>query len=279
MPAQGEKLTLGDVAQLNPSPRVAAAVRKLAEEKAPTVASQLVMWNVAAGLDWDAISRLSSGWADPRDVALAKRFVDRLDGPVNEETGRVYIEVDGDKNVAAAMETLAKKGSLLGLKVELGIPANPEGPSLALKLVVSGKEKAEGAVQSSDGRGRWVDLGKLTLPLVKKDGKVDPVALADKAADGLLARVVEARLVKGKKVKGHETFTVQLLNRSPLILNGVALAGSEPADPKAPAVPGVLSGLCVGPGKFLTIGAPAEAVERLGLKQGVHVLAADLSAL
>ena len=44
-------------------------------------------------------------------------------------------------------------------------------------------------------------------------------------------------------------------------------------------VPGVLSGLSVGPGKYLAIGASAETVERLGLKKGVHILAADLSGL
>ncbi len=41
----------------------------------------------------------------------------------------------------------------------------------------------------------------------------------------------------------------------------------------------MLSGLSVGPGKVLAIGASAETVERLGLKTGIHILAADLSGL
>ena len=135
------------------------------------------------------------------------------------------------------------------------------------------------AVKSSTGLGRWVDAGKLTLPATKKDGKLDVVKLADAAADGILGRVIEARLVKGKKVHGHESYTVQILNRSPLILNGVALAGAGPVDEKAGTVPGILSGLSVGPGKYVAIGASAETVERLGLKKGVHILAADLSGL
>ena len=49
---------------------------------------------------------------------------------------------------------------------------------------------------------------------------------------------------------------MQIHNRSPLILNGLALAGLEPADPKS-MVPGVLSGLSVGPGKYLAIGGVA----------------------
>jgi hypothetical protein len=281
-PAQGEKLTLGDVAQLSPDPRVTAAVRRLAEEKAPTVASQLVMWNVAAGLDWNTIANLSRGWADPRDVALARRFVESLDGSAKdgsakEETGRIFVKVDGDASLADAIKTFAKDGVLLGLKVEMGIPDAPSGPSLAFAIVVdAAKEKAEVAVKSSTGLGRWVDAGKLTLPVAKKDGKVDAPKLADAVADGILGRVIEARLVAGKKVKGKETYTVQIHNRSPLILNGIALAGPAPAEK---TVPGVLSGLSVGPGKYLAVGTSAEMVERLGLKKGVHILAADLSGL
>ena len=116
-PTQGEKLTLGDVGQLNPDPLVAAAVRRLAEEKAPTVASQLVMWNVAAGLDWDAIAGLSKGWASPKDVALARRFVESLGQPAPEETGRIFVKVEGDAGLADADEE-ARQG---------GLAARPEG--------------------------------------------------------------------------------------------------------------------------------------------------------
>ena len=89
-------------------------------------------------------------------------------------------------------------------------------------VVGSAKDKAEVAARSSDGQGRWVDVGKLTLPVTKKDGKVDAPAFADAMADGLLGRVVEARLVKAKKVHGKDkdSFSVQIHNRSPLILNG-----------------------------------------------------------
>ena len=135
MPAQGEKLTLGDVAQLSADPRVAAAVRRLAAEKAPTVASQLVMWNVSAGLDWDAIARLSAAWADPRDVALARRFVDSLDSPTAEETGRIYVQVEGDSELSSAFAKLAKGG----------IAARPQGrdrrPRRAGRAVAGGDDR------------------------------------------------------------------------------------------------------------------------------------------
>ena len=101
-------------------------------------------------------------------------------------------------------------------------------------MVDGAKDKAEVAAKSSDGQGRWVDVAKLTLPVTKKDGKVDAPALADAVADGVLGRVVEARLVKAKKVHGKDkdSYTVQILNRSPLILNGVALAGAGAGRPE-----------------------------------------------
>ena len=40
-------------------PQVQKALRRLAADKAPTSLSQLVMWNVAAGLDWNTIAQLS----------------------------------------------------------------------------------------------------------------------------------------------------------------------------------------------------------------------------
>ena len=82
-----------------------------------------------------------------------------------------------------------------------------------------------------------------------------------------------------------------------LILAGLAVAGLEFG--KAPVVkaedkdangadgeaidltqvPSVLAGLAIPPRKNYTVGATAEAVERLGLKAGVKLLAADLNGL
>ncbi len=278
MPAQGEKLTLGDVAQLSADPRVVTALRRLAERKAPTVPSQLVLWNVSAGLDWEAIANLSRAWAGPRDVDLARQFVADLDSAAKDDSGRIYIEVRGAAPLAAELKAAFKGTSVLGLKAEAGVPDAPSGPSLALTVVVpdDAAGKAEVAVKTTAGRGRWVDAFKLSVPVTAKDGKPDAPALADAVADGVLARVLDAKLVKGRKVKGKDTFSVQILNRSPLILNGVALTGA--GDVKAEA-PGLIWGLSVSPGKVLSIGAAAETVERLGLSKGVHIMAADLSGL
>ena len=45
---------------------------------APQTVAQLVMWNVADGFEWETVTRVSAPWADRRELALAKSFVERL---------------------------------------------------------------------------------------------------------------------------------------------------------------------------------------------------------
>ena len=78
---EGEKHTVkvGDIAQISDNPKVQKALRRLAADKAPTTLSQLVMWNLSAGLDWNSISQLSQQWANRHELTLAQDFVERLD--------------------------------------------------------------------------------------------------------------------------------------------------------------------------------------------------------
>ena len=71
-------------------------------------------------------------------------------------------------------------------------------------------------------------------------------------------------------------YRFKIVNESPMILNGLALGG---LDPKGSASPSVLGGLSLPPLKSLIVGGSAELVERLHMKAGVRILAADLSCL
>jgi hypothetical protein len=104
----------------------------------------------------------------------------------------------------------------------------------------------------------------------------EAMRLGDEVAAGLLERLVRLRLSDGPKVKGKPTFRIKIVNDSPLILNGLALAGSQA---HADRPPSVLPGLSLPPLKSLTVPATSELVERLNLKDGVRILAADLSGL
>src|SRR5262249_34227746 len=126
----------------------------------------------------------------------------------------------------------------------------------------------------------WTPVGKFTVPLVGEGEGAKPrgaVELADAVAEKLLGRLVEAQLVKGPREKGNkETYKIKIVNASPLILTPRALPG--PAD-SAETRPTGLAGLSLPPRKYMTLPATAEMVERLGLKGGIKVIAADLSGL
>ena len=53
--------------QVNDDARVQKALRRLAADKAPTSLSQLVMWNLSAGLDWETIAELSQSWSNRKN--------------------------------------------------------------------------------------------------------------------------------------------------------------------------------------------------------------------
>ena len=79
LPQEGQAFRIADIGDVSDNPRVQKAMKRLAAEKAATTVAQLVMWNVAAGLDWDTIAELSRRWANGYELALARDFVDHLD--------------------------------------------------------------------------------------------------------------------------------------------------------------------------------------------------------
>ena len=63
---------------------------------APSRVSQLVMWHVCAGLDWNTIAQLSGKWANRYEMTLAQDFVARLDTKVVEgDMRRILFDVTG----------------------------------------------------------------------------------------------------------------------------------------------------------------------------------------
>ena len=99
----------GTYRQVNDDERVQKALRRLAAEKAPTSLSQLVMWHLAAGLDWNTIAQLSREWSNRNELTSAKDFVDRLDTVPMGESGRLLLEiVAGDEASQGSAAELSK---------------------------------------------------------------------------------------------------------------------------------------------------------------------------
>jgi hypothetical protein len=283
MPAKGEALEIGDVSQLSGvDPRVADALRRLASDKAPVAVSQIVMWNLSAGIDWTTIARLSRVWANANELALARQFAGKVArGEVTEkesQAGAVYLDITGGPG-AAEIKKLLKDRTIIGLTPRLGIPARPEGPAVACRIRVDAGETTV-QVSSSDATGReWVSSGKFSIPTAKGKGtELDAASTLDAVAEGLVNRLIRVQLVKGKTkdAKGNLVHRIQLENASPLMINGIALVGLKTDETTRPTG---LAGLSVPPRRRLSIPASSAVVDRLGLKDGVRVLAADLSGL
>ena len=73
------------------------ALRRLAAEKAPTSLSQLVMWQVAAGLDWETIAQLSRELGQSPRADAGQGIRGHLDALPEGETGRILFEVEGKR--------------------------------------------------------------------------------------------------------------------------------------------------------------------------------------
>ena len=75
VPADGESLRISAIDQWTDDKRTLSAFKQLAKAKAPPTVAQMVMWYVTAGADWDDVGRLSQGWGNASEIALARRFV------------------------------------------------------------------------------------------------------------------------------------------------------------------------------------------------------------
>jgi hypothetical protein len=275
LPAKGEKLEIGEISQINPNPRTAKALKRLAEDKAPTSVSQLVLWNVSAGLDWATIARLSKDWANPHELTLAKSFVDSLGERSEVESGKLLYQVtaanDSSRKAADDLGALLKDKTILGLKATAGVPDQPTAPAIACKIRVEG-DKAIVQLSTTDGNAKsWLSAGKFVVTLTKDQKHTSAIA------EGIIERLVRAQVSTGARVKGKLSYKLKIENASPLLLNGLALLGKEGQG--ASETPKLLSGISIPPLRSMTVPASEEVVKELGLRKGVRVIAADLSGL
>jgi hypothetical protein len=303
IPAKGEPLQIGAIDDWTDDARTRTALKKLAQAKAPQTIAQMVLWNVTSGGDWDAVGRLSQGWGNAHELALARRFVaglEKAEGPPSQvDPGPLYFEIQAEgerpRELAGGLRSLWAKYPVLGLTARDGVPASPKVPALSCRIEISDASIDVKLAGSHPSGSEWVAIGnfrikmselapgledtaKTDAPTLTSDQKRerDSARLGDAVAEGLLVRLVRVQLTRGPKDKGKETYRIKIVNQSPMILNGLALRGTDVRDETPPSV---LAGLCLPPLKSLTVPASAAMVERLHLKDGAHVLAADLSGL
>jgi hypothetical protein len=280
LPADGEPLELGDITDINKDPRVAKAMRRLATDSAATRVTQLVMWNVAAGLDWETIAQMSQKWANRFELALARDFVAHLDSLGEGETGRILFEIVGadtdTEALAAEVRKALRHRRVLGLDAEIGIPARPDAPEVACRVRLSGDDAQSQVFASDAAIQSWIAFGKFSMPLAQENGKFDAARFADSLTEGVLARLVRAQLGKPVKDKSKLLYQIRIDNASPLVLNGIAAVGTTSKDDETPRI---LAGISLAPRRSMTVTASDEVVKTLGLKKGIRLVALDLSGL
>jgi hypothetical protein len=284
LPEKDEPLRIvGDVAQMNKNARVQKALRRLSADMAPTSLSQLVMWRLSSGLDWGTISELSRKWANRHELTLAKDFVDHLDAMPDGETGRILFQVTGTDDASNQTATKLKKWidgrNVLGLtcRVTDEVASLPEGPSIACRVRLTGAQASVQVMSSDAGAQNWIAYGKFVTPVKKSGEEVDVRTLTGGIAEGVLNRLVRAQVTKGTvQDKGKKLYQIKVENYSPLILNGLALVGTESAENE---IPKEVVGIAVSPRRALTIPATEEVVKSLGLKKGIKLVALNLSGL
>ena len=273
LPEKGERLRIvGDVARVNDDVQVQKALRRLTAEMAPTSLTQLVMWRLVAKLDWDTIAEISQKWANEYELTLAKDFVEHLDALPDGETGRLLFQVDGKdaagEPIAAEVTKVLRGKTVLGLAAQVGeVPTRPDGPAVACRVRLSGKE-AMVQVSSSDAVAQaWVNFGKFSVPVTQENGKVDVARFADALSEGILNRLVRAQIIKGSatKDKGKLVYQLRIDNASPLVLNGLAMVGTASKDDEMPKVLPMIS---VSPRKSLTVPTNEERGQNPGPQEG-----------
>jgi hypothetical protein len=279
MPAKGEPLKIGHVSDVGAAERVQKALKRLAADKAPQSVSQLVLWRLSSDLSWESIHQMSSRWANPFELTLAHEFVDRLDSLPDKETGMLLFQVDAADQASVSMVdevrvTLHDK-QVLGLHARVGTLSSPESPAVACQIRLGEKEAHVQVAASDKLAASWVPVGKFTLPIVRKLGKLQSKAFAGALAEGILSRLVRAQLAVGPRAKGKLTYRIRIDNASPLILNGLAAVGTASKQEE----PMVLWGISIPPWKSMTVPVSEEAVKTLSLRKGIRLVASDLSGL
>jgi hypothetical protein len=280
-PADGEPLEIvGDVSEVSEDDRVHKGLKRLASETVATSISQLVMWNLAATLDWETIGQLSRAWANDYELALAEHFVERIDALPKWESGTLHFQVEAEgrpgRAIARELSDYLRDKTIIGLHTERGRPDKPLGPSVSC-ITNLADDIAHVEVYSTDAHAEgWVPLGRFNIRVLIDDEKFDVVRFVDSIADHLLNRFVRAQVLEPYNDRDKVVYPVRIENASPLLLNGFAAVGifSPPALP-----PRTLAGISLPPHKSMTITAGAEFVKELGLEQGVRMTAVNLSGL
>jgi hypothetical protein len=276
-PTPRDKFALVDVDDYSTDLRVRKALRSLATYGTSQGVAQAAMWNVCNNLPFELMAQQAGKVMNPREIALAARFVEAVDAsastdlvdPAYLQQGRLFVRVSGEGALARDAERLNQ--AMAGLRV-LGLPVQVyddgasrpvAAPALLVNVVLTGSQTGEtrGRVllSQSDASGSWASMGKTPFVEGSTLSVLDGPTLAR-----VVDRVVGSTYVTLKPTKhGNGTTTFKVENRLPFTVARMALkTGSSSGAPSLE-----LSGLGVAPARTgqVTVESPTARVERVEL--------------
>ena len=266
-PAARDSFTIVDVDDYTTDPRARKALRSLATYGTSHGVAQSVMWRVSNDVSFAVMAEQAAKAINPREIALAARFVEALDASGSTELvdpsylreGRLFVRVVGEGALQADGQRLARE--LEGLRI-LGLPvrvvddretAGAAAPAVLLYVVLTssqaGETKARVVLSQNDGSGRWSPLGKTTLTAGSAASVLDGAGLAEALDHSIAAAFVTVKTAR----RGTGTTTLKVDNRLPFTLANLTLKTGLSAG--APTV--AFKGLGIAPSRSALV--PVEA--------------------
>ena len=257
-----DKFELVDVDDYTTDVRARKALRSLATYGTSQGVAQATMWRVCNDMPFEAILEKASKTINPREVALAARFVEALDASGSTDLidpnylteGRLFVRVLSDATSAQDARRLSQE--LDGLRV-LGLPVRMVDKSSdvqvtapALLMTVSlgaganGDTRARVSVSQSILSGEWTSIGKLSFTSAAPLARFDGAELARSLDRSVGSAFVSVKVVK--RTSGSTTLRIE--NRLPLTLSGLVLRTGD------------------------SLGEPSVSVNNLGVAPGRSVM-------
>ena len=275
-PTPSNRFELMDVAEFTPDARIRKALRSLSTLGTDRRVAQIVMWSVCNGYTLPQLADLTPKTANRWEFALADRFIEALDSSAGDDlvdpayltAGRVFVRVQGDRELAGQADALASafdEATLFGLPTRSvrgqDVPT-ASGPALYLVVTLTSSSESQTAgrvaVHGMARDGEWINGGAAKLIIDAPSTSIDGSSLAI-----ALERAVAGQFVEVRRVASTESgarFVVE--NGLPMTIAALTLNAAE--DGGAPVA---VDAIGVGPMRTAEVSVPASdvRVDRLEL--------------
>jgi hypothetical protein len=273
-PTAKDQFELVDVKSYTTDLRTQVALRSLATHGTSLGIAQATMWNVCNGLGFDRMAQLAGKRINPRELAVAARFVETLNrtgstdvvDPAYLTEGRLFVKVTGEGALKETAERLARsfEGTfVMGMPVR--VVADDEAPTalapaLFLTISLTGEEKGSTlgrvTVMGATPAGDWRSGGSLKWQAASEASYLDGAIVGTAVEHSIVTEFVKVKPVRREK----NSMTLRVENRLPFTVSNLVVRASGTDSVR-------LEGMGVGPGRSaeFRLQATSATVDRVEL--------------